>query len=170
MRISEGKDKAIQYISNLKAWPEELAGSWFCFTKLENHPILAGICAVYFNDSYPSGTITVSNYILDQYPDIYATWHSDGKSNRMFVSPKLRKKGKGKAALIVGDQFVSWFFETELHYAYGQNENGDFLLNGAYSLNKKIKDKNVDDSTMFDFRDPAYPIIHFDKRFIKYEE
>jgi hypothetical protein len=110
----------------------------------------------------------VSNYILDQYPDIYATWDKDYMSNKMFVSPKLRKNGIGKNALIVGDQFIK-FLGNELKYIYGEHENGDFLFNGAYSLNKKNNNKDVNDSDMFDFRDPAYPIIHFDKRFIKYE-
>lgn len=151
-------------------WPEELSGGWLCITLLENHQFLGGLASCYFTDEYPSGTIIISNYILNKYPDIYATWHPDGTSSRMFVSPKLRRSGKGKAALIVGDQLVNWIFEKELEYAYGQNENGDFFLNGTYALDKKIKDKVVDDAAMFDFRDPAYPVVHFDKRFIKYEE
>ncbi len=160
--------KSIKFNPDIKEYPKELSGSWFCFTKIEGHPILAGMCAVYFNDEYPSGTIIVSNYVLDQYPDIYATWDKDYMSNRMFVSPKLRKSGKGKNALIVGDQFIK-FLGNELQYSYGDHENGDFLFNGAYSLNKKNENKYVNDLNMFDFRDSAYPLIHFDKRFIKYE-
>jgi hypothetical protein len=151
-------------------WPEELLGGWVCFTLLENHPFLGGMSSCYFNDKYPSGTIVVSNYIDDAYPDIYATWNHDCTSSRMFVSPKLRKSGKGKAALIVGDQLINKFFKNELQYAFGQNENGDFFLNGTYGLDKNIKDKVVDDLAMFDFRDPAYPVVNFDKRFIKYED
>lgn len=161
-------NKPIVFDPSINIYPEELFGSWFCFTQLDDHPILAGICSVYFNDQYPSGTIIVSNYILDEYPDIYATWDKDYMSNKMFVSPKLRKSGKGKNALIVGDQFIK-FLGNELMYAYGEHKNGDFLFNGAYSLEKEITDKAVNDYEMFDFRDPAYPIIHFDKRFIKNE-
>lgn len=161
-------NQSTSFSPDIKNYPKELFGSWFCFTKLENHPILAGMCAVYFNDKYPSGTLIVSTCIVDQYPDIYATWDKDYTATRMFVSPKLRKSGKGKNALIVGDQFIK-FLGNELHSAYGEHENGDFLLNGAYFLDKKNENKYVDDLNMFDFRDPAYPLIHFDKRFIKYE-
>jgi len=166
--IIDNDNESIKFSLDIREYPKELSGSWFCFTKIEDHPILAGICSVYFNDKYPSGTMVVSNYILDEYPDIYATWDKDYMSNKMFVSPKLRKSGKGKNALIVGDQFIK-FLGNELKYSYGEHENGDFLFNGAYSLNKEIENKNVNDFDMFDFRDPAYPIIHFDKRFIKYE-
>ena len=60
-------------------------------------------------------------------------------------------------------------FGHEIKYTYGEHENGDFLFNGVASLNKKIENKDVNDSTMFNFRDPAYPVMHFDKRFLKYE-
>jgi hypothetical protein len=166
--IIDNGSQSIKFSPRINEYPKELFGSWFCFTKIEDHPIVTGMCSVYFNDEYPSGTIIVSNYILDQYPDIYATWNKDYMSHKMFVSPKLRKSGKGKNALIVGDQFIK-FLGNELKYIYGEHENGDFLFNGAYSLNKNINNKDVNDSSMFDFRDPAYPIIHFDKRFIKYE-
>jgi hypothetical protein len=166
--IIDNNNQSIRFSPDIKQYPKELFGSWFCFTKVEDHPIIAGMCSVYFNDEHPSGTMIVSNYILDQYPDIYATWDKDYMSNKMFVSPKLRKNGIGKNALIVGDQFIK-FLGNELKYIYGEHENGDFLFNGAYSLNKKNNNKDVNDSDMFDFRDPAYPIIHFDKRFIKYE-
>lgn len=162
------KGSSSVFISKINKYPGELDGSWFCFTLIKDHPMLAGICSVYFNDQYPSGTMVVSNYIIDKYPDIYATWDKDYMSNKMFVSPKIRKTGKGKNALIVGDEFIK-FLGNELRYSYGENRNGDFLVNGAYLLNKKIDNKKVDDFEMFDFRDPAYPVIHFDKRFIRYE-
>lgn len=166
--IIDENNKPTRFILKVGNYPEELLGSWFCFTEIYDHPILAGICSVYFNDKYPSGTLVVTNYIIDEYPDIYATWDKNYVSDRMFVSPKLRKNGKGKNALIVGDQFIK-FLGNELKYSYGQHSNGDFLINGTYSLDKDIKNKKVDDLDMFDFRDPAYPVIHFDKRFISYE-
>jgi hypothetical protein len=152
----------------LKVYPKELAGSWFNFTIIEDHPILAGICSVYFDNLYPSGTIVISEKIINKYPDIYATWDKNYRASRMFVSPKLRKSGKGKNALLIGDEFIR-FLGNDLLYSYGNNPNGDFLVKGAYSLKKDIDEIKVNDSDMFDFRDPAYPVIHFDKRFIKYE-
>jgi hypothetical protein len=169
MIINDSGDKIVKHITKIKHYPEELDGSWYCITVLENHPILHGMGSFYFNDEYPSGTLIVSNYIFDQYPDIYATWDKDYMSNRMFVSPKLRKSGKGKAVILAGDQAIKYLFGHEIKYNYGKHENGDFLFNGVASLNKQIENKNVDDSRMFDFRDPAYPLIHFDKRFIGYE-
>jgi hypothetical protein len=164
------KDQSVTKSYEKAPYPEELSGSWVRLTVLENHPILAGLSCAYFNDEYPSGTVVVSNYISDTYPDIYATWHEDGTTSRLFVSPKLRNSGKGRAALIVGDQLVNRFFNRELQYGYGQHKNGDFIVNGTYVLDKKIENRAVDDSTMFDFRDAAFPVIHFDKRFIRYEE
>lgn len=152
----------------LEEYPKELTGSWFNFTILEDHPILAGICSVYFNETYPSGTIVVSEKIINQYPDIYATWDKNYRAGRMFVSPKLRKNGKAKKALLIGDEFIR-FLGNDLSYSYGNHPNGDFLIKGTYSLNKNVNETKVDDLNMFDFRDPAYPVIHFDKRFIKYE-
>ena len=58
---------------------------------------------------------------------------------------------------------------NELRYSYGEHKNGDFLFKGAYFLDKETENQKVDDFDMFDFRDPAYPLIHFDKRFIQYE-
>jgi hypothetical protein len=110
----------------------------------------------------------VSNYIIDEYPDLYATWNKDYMTNKFFVSPKLRKNGMAKSALIVGDQFIK-FLGHELRYSFGEHEHGDFIFNGAYSLNKETQNKKINDFDMFDFRDPVYPVIHFDKRFIKYE-
>ena len=158
----------IEVNTDLNKYPEELSGSWSCLTFMDDHPILAGISSLYFNDKYPSGTAIVSNYILDEYPDIYATWDKDYMANKMFVSPKLRKSGKGKSALVIGSQFVK-LLGNELRYSYGEHKNGDFLFKGAYFLDKETENQKVDDFDMFDFRDPAYPLIHFDKRFIQYE-
>ncbi len=166
--LIQNKNSDLVFKTKLNKYPEELKGSWFNFTNIKDHPILAGICSVYFNDLYPSGTIIFSDYIINEYPEIYATWDKDYMSNKMFVSPKFRKSKKGKSALLVGDEVLK-FFGNELRYRYGDHNNGDFLFNGAYSLDKENKNKVVDDLDMFDFRDPAYPIIHFDKRFIKYE-
>ena len=163
-------NNAITFTPSITKYPEELSGSWFCFTNvtMDEHPIIVTIAGLYFNNDYPTGTIINSNYILDQCPDIYGTWDKDYKSNKIFVSPKLRKSGKGKNGLQVADQFIK-FLGHDLKYVYGEHNNGDFLVKGAYQIDKEIKNKEVDDYNMFDFRDPGYPIIYFDKRFIKYE-
>lgn len=161
-------DQVIDFDPNIHEYPEALKGSWWVFTYLDDHPVLAGICSIYFNDKYPSGTVIISNYVLDQYPDLYATWDKQVNVNKSFVSPKLRKNGKGKTALMVGDKILKFTGNT-LQYRFGDHQNGDFLVKGTYSLDKKIEERVVDDSVMFDFRDPVYPVIHFDKRFLKYE-
>jgi hypothetical protein len=158
----------VEIIPTINKYPEELFGSWSCLTFMDDHPILAGISSLYFNDKYPSGTLIVSNYILDEYPDLYATWNKDYMTNKFFVSPKLRKSGKAKSALVVGDQFLK-FLGNKLKYSYGEHKHGDFIFNRAYSLNKETTSQKINDFDMFDFRDPAYPVVHFDKRFIKYE-
>jgi lycopene beta-cyclase len=74
----------------------------------------------------------------------------------------------------------AWFkntaFERKLNldpYQYKMVKGLDFY-NLVFNLVSKQENihfvnQKVDDFDMFDFRDPAYPLIHFDKRFIQYE-
>lgn len=161
-------DKSINNIFEAKEYPEELSGSWISITKIYGHPKTTAICCLYFNSNYPSGTVVLSDVLFDKYPDAYGTWDKDYLTGKSFCSPKLRKNGIGKNFLIVTDQFVK-FLGGELKYVSGSHQNGDFLVKGAYGLDKGSEEKIVDDFNMFDYRDPVYPAIHFDKRFIKYE-
>jgi len=163
------KDHSIQIPLEEKPYPEELKGSWVSITNVAGHPKIAAICCLYFTSDYPSGTLIVSDYLFDRYPDAYGTWDKDYNTGKSFCSPKLRRSGKAKKFLVVTAQFVT-FLGGELQYTYGDHQNGDFLVRGAYALDKNNEEKVVDDLNMFDFRDPASPVIHFDKRFIKYEE
>lgn len=168
MRIHD-KGQSIQIPFVETPYPEELKGSWVSITKVAGHPKIAAICCLYFTSDYPSGTVTVSDFLFDRYPDAYGTWDKDYNTGKSFCSPRLRRLGKSKNFLIVTDQFVK-FLGGELQYAYGEHQNGDFLVKGAYALSKNNEEKVVNDLNMFDYRDPIYPAIHFDKRFIKYEE
>jgi hypothetical protein len=75
-------------------YPKKLKGSWMYFVFFKDHTRLDGICCVYFNDKFKSGTILQGTKILNDYPDIYATWNKveeDGTmfSDRMYVEPSL---------------------------------------------------------------------------------
>lgn len=167
--IIDDSGQSIQTFLDGKPYPEELKGSWVSITKVIGHPKIVAICCLYFTSDYPSGTVTVSDFLFDRCPDAYGTWDKDYKTGKSFCSPKLRRSGKSKNFLIVTDQFVK-FLGGELQYTYGDHQNGDFLVKGAYNLNKNNEEKVIDDLNMFDYRDPVYPAIQFDKRFIGYEE
>jgi GNAT superfamily N-acetyltransferase len=154
-------------------YPEELEGSWFYYVFFKNHKTLGGIVCVYFNDKYPSGSVCVGDYILNDYPDIYGTWKIDDEfgnilSDRLSVSPILRNKGIGKTALFYGAQALKYLFNKNFTHAYG-SKAGNRLYSSAFGVDN-VKDTPVEET--IDLRDqffdqPAYPYIFFGKRVVK---
>lgn len=74
----------------LSSWPEVLNGYWMHLAKLDNHSSISYCGSLYKNDKYKSGTIIVSNYILNDYPDVYATLDKNNELNRVYTNPALR--------------------------------------------------------------------------------
>ena len=74
----------------LSSWPEVLDGYWMHLAKLDNHSSISYCGSLYKNDKYKSGTIIVSNYILNDYPDVYATLDKNNELNRVYTNPALR--------------------------------------------------------------------------------
>jgi hypothetical protein len=161
------EDQIKEIPAKIFKWPDYLDGAWYQVTLLDDHPYLGGTACVYFNDIYPSGTLIVSNKILNDTPDIYATWDKDQMSNKLFVSPKIRKAGIGSSALYAGDFFLA-LIGIKIKYMIGKFRTGDYIFNKAYDLGLVIEPEEISDLNMFYFRDTAYPVIHFDKRMISY--
>jgi GNAT superfamily N-acetyltransferase len=154
-------------------YPKELKGSWFYYVFFTDHPTLNGIVCVYFNDKYPSGSVCIGDYILNDYPDIYGTWKNDDGagnivSHRMSVSPLLRNKGIGKAALLYGAQVLKHMFNKNFTHEYG-SEIGNKLYSSAFGAENA---GNPEVGHSLDLREdffdqPAYPHIFFGRRVSK---
>jgi GNAT superfamily N-acetyltransferase len=149
---------------DLSSYPEELGGSWFCITFLKDHPILDGIACVYFDDTYPSGSVIFSEAVLNKYPDIYATWDKEIYSDRMFVSPKYRNKKIGSSALNYGARILQSQGKT-LKYYTNDFKPGNSLWKSAFGDVIEAGQGFVDSPTDEQFFDqPIYPSIFFYKR------
>ncbi len=147
--------------------PEELEGGWVHYVFFEGKIPIDGIAIVYFNDKYPSGSVYVGDYILNDYPGVYATWkkHDDSGdvfTDRMYVSPIYRNNGVGKAALAYGAKLLYFLFNKNLKHDYGP-ESGNRLFSAALNTDR-IKDTPVEEA--LDLREelfdqPIYPYIFF---------
>jgi hypothetical protein len=156
-------------------YPGELVGSWTSFVFFDNHPKLDGICCIYFNERFPSGTICVSNKILNDYPDIYATWNKPDKdgniiSDRMSVSRHLRNLGLGKTSLQFGAKVLKDVFDKTLIHKHG-SASGNKLWKSAFG-DLKIEDLDPElnpDLQEWSFDQPAFPYIFLGKRVVGIE-
>lgn len=154
-------------------YPKELKGSWFYYVFLKDHPEIDGIACVYFNDKKPSGSIYVGEHILNDYPDVYATWGKEDKdlnviANRMLVSKNIRNYGIGKASLLYGGKCLKILFNKTLTHVYG-SEAGNKLYSSAFNVDP-IEDTSVEQAIDLreDFFDqPIYPYVFFGRRVSK---
>lgn len=151
-------------------YPKELEGSWFYYVFFENHKTLDGIACVYFNDKYPTGSVCIGDHILNDYPDVYATWKKEDDignilTDRMSVSPIFRMKGIGKTSLYYGSKVLKHLFHKTLVHEYG-SEIGNKMYSSAFKTNH-VKNTSVEQAIDLreDFFDqPAYPYVFFGKR------
>lgn len=154
-------------------YPEELKPGWVHHVLFKDHKTIGGISIVYFNDKYPVGSVYVGDYLLNDYPDVYATWTIGDESgntltDRMYVSPILRNEGVGRAALLYGSKSLKFLFNRSLDHKYGP-ESGNKLFASALKT-KLIENTPVEDT--IDLREqffdqPAYPYIFFGKRVVR---
>ncbi len=159
-------------IKNLE-YPKELSGAWVYYVFFKNHKNLGGIVCAYFNDKYPSGSVYVGDQILNDYPDVYGTWKKDDEFNkvvmdRVAVSPILRNKGIGRAAVFYGAKVLESCFNKKVSHEYG-SEIGNRLYTSAFSVDI-VEDTSVENA--IDLREdlfyqPIYPYIFFGRRVSK---
>ena len=163
-----------QTTTNIK-YPKELSGSWTNFVFFDNHSKLDGICCIYFNDRFPSGTICTSNTLFNDYPDIYATWNKPDSdrhivSDRMSVSKHLRKNSLGKISLQFGATVLKEMFNKTLTHNYG-SMSGNKLWKSAFG-NLELEDLSLDlhpDLQEPYFDQPALPYLFFGKRVVGHD-
>jgi hypothetical protein len=151
--------------------PEEIKGAWFYYVFFKNHPNLGGICCVYLNDKYPSGSVCIGDYILNDYPDIYSVWKNDDINNaliseRFFVSPVLRNKGLGKAALYYGGKVIEHLTKKKLIRTSSINNAANRLFSSAFDVELTKITVNPEDPGFREefFDQPIYPYVFFGKR------
>ena len=158
-----------------REYPEQLNGAWFYYVFFKNHPnpSIGGICCVYFNNRYPSGSVCTGEYILNDYPDAYSVWgpgdeNGNVPSGRVFVSPILRGIGVAIATGAYGMRMLKDVFGKTI-YHLGGSEFG----NRAYVSAAKIGDlpemENLEVAEGFHmnkeyFDQPIYPYMFFGKR------
>lgn len=162
------KDTKISFCDAIE-YPKELSGSWIHITFFDHGLSVSGIGSVYFNDKFPSGTVTVGNHLFSEYPDMYGTWKSTDSdillSERQYVSPYLRNKGKGSIALkFVKD--VLLHYGKELSYVSSGYELGNALWNSAF--NEMFETLESESNKIYNseelFEQPVHPNIFFYKR------
>lgn len=152
-------------------YPEALSGAWVYFVFFKNHGYLDGMICGYFNDKYPSGSVYVGDYILNDYPDVYGTWKKDSDSgqnamDRIAVSPILRKKGIGSAALYYGATLLQHLYDKNFNHISG-NEIGNKVYSSAFKVDSNLDpiDKNTELGFKKEFFDqPAYPYVYFGRK------
>lgn len=94
-------------------YPEELLNSWILVTLFDEKNYLGGVCSLYINNKFPSGTIIFSEFIDNDFPDAYVSWEKNGKFNRIYCSPKYRKSGVVTTLGAVARTLV--YFKTKVY-------------------------------------------------------
>jgi hypothetical protein len=163
--------------SNFKGfeYPEKLKGAWFYYVFFEDHPFedIDGICCIYFNDRYPSGSVCTGDYILNEYPEAYATWgkpDKDGnvKSGRTLVSPILRNSGLAIAGGAYGMTMLKYLFNKTIYHGSGSEFANKAYASAAEIANlPKYENPGIEEGVHMQkdlFDQPIYPYVFFGKR------
>jgi len=81
---------------SFSSYPEELGDSWIQVTFLKDHPDLSLIAMLYINSKHKKGTVIFSDYIPNDYPDMYYTLDKQHLANRVYTNPEYRRRGYWK--------------------------------------------------------------------------
>ena len=150
-------------------FPDEFIGAWAHITPINNGKV-SYLSTFYFNDQHPSGTVIVSDFILNSYPDMYNTFYLDGLAEKVYVSPKLRQRGfVGISALLLRRIFYSY---VKGFIVDGSRDRAPFIEK-AYIKTKKLLNEeieiNLPESAVSVYntepeRDAVYPHIWYNQR------
>lgn len=157
----------------LDKYPEKLNSYWIQITELKKNNIIKYCVAFYKNKKYPPGTIIVSNYILNDYPDLYLTIDRNLLANRVYTSPELRPSGAWKWIGVLTRLF---FYNNMGQQKIDVPSKRSLLADIAYNNTKKIlKEKHIYKKSEVEItkgiveapRDFMYPAIWYNKRIKK---
>jgi hypothetical protein len=124
------------------------------------------------NNSYPPGSIVVSDKIYNEFPVTQSIWTMDNRINRGYVDLKYRGKSFTFHSITINDMLsraLGVDVKTYLYSSSGATELGSEWINKVFDLgvsNKKVA--VVED--MFQFRNYLYPIAYMEKRLVYVED
>jgi len=125
------------------------------------------------NNSYPPGSIIVSNKIYNEFPIAQGSWTMENCLNRMYVDIKYRNKGITVHSGIINDMVATKLdldVKTYLYSAKGSTDIGNECFNRIYDLGIPSKKIEVRLEDIFQFRNYLYPIAYMDKRLVYVED
>jgi hypothetical protein len=124
------------------------------------------------NNSYPPGSIVVSNKIYNEFPITQSLWTMDNRINRGYVDLKHRSKSFTFHSITINDMLARALdvdVKTYLYSSTGATELGSEWINKVFDL--KISNKKVDVvEDVFQFRNYLYPIAYMEKRLVYVED
>lgn len=161
-------------------WPKNLDGWWMHLAFLNDHPTMGGICQFYFNDKQESGTISYSDYMLNDYPDGYGTWKKQADislifADRVWLRNDLRGNKIGPSLLVEVMKFYEYMGKiasidktNSVHgYNFWNAAFGDKYGDKKYLLTEDGNDFFIREET---YEQPIYPSILFYKRKVFLDE
>lgn len=150
--------------------PDELKGSWVHITKVDLLNV-SHVIGVYFNNKYPEGTIVISDMIPSEYPDLYATVNKSSITERVYITPKLRKKGLLAVFGLIGRFIFYKYLGMTVDISFDSSKKNEKAMKIFKStLNEKIEyfpEEKKSAISVYDInppRDPVYPNVWHEHR------
>lgn len=138
-------------------------------TKFDNHPTLNYCGSLYKNNKHKSGTIILSNYILNDYPDIYATLDKNNELNRVYTNPSLRPSHVWEWLGVVSKLFFINNLKDDFQAPKIRNKTAQNGYFRSQKIMNQLDKYSLDELTFTDHieeppRDFMYPTIWYNKR------
>ncbi len=157
---------------SLSEYPSELGPSWIhaCFV---NQDTIKLSISLHKDNTYPAGTIIVSNFIRNKYPDMYTLQKFENDSfvsDRMYTNPIHRRLGYWKylAALLRSVFYTN--FNLNIEGSINRSPIADkFYKNITKILKHNSPNSALSGGRMFmgeqePPRDPMSPVIWYEQR------
>lgn len=159
-------------------YPESLKNSWVLITIFDEKNNLGGVCSLYINNKFPTGSIIISKKIYNDYPDAYITFDKDGSFNRIYTRREYRKSGIMKYLGNILKTIMFAKYGLHINTAKTHNLEGHEVMKSGINLalNMKEKDLVVDttywkdpkfihQTNLMEYRDPMAPFYWYDIRY-----
>jgi len=154
----------------LKEYPEKLNKYWIHITEFKKPNKIKYCVSFYKNNNFLPGTIIVSDYILNDYPDLYLTIDRNLLANRVYTNPELRPSGAWKWIGVLTRLF---FYNNLEKQNVDVPSKRNLIADIAYNKTKTIlKEKHIykknEIQKVLEIVEPArdfmYPDIWYNKR------
>ena len=155
----------------LSEYPSELGQSWIHASFINGSVINLSV-SLYKDNAYPNGTIIISEFVRNKYPDMYTLQKFEGSSfvsDRMYTSPIYRRLGYWK--YLAG--LLRSVFYTNFNLVIEGSVNRSPVANRFYKNISKILKHNNPNSPVTNGRiimneqepprDPISPVIWYEQ-------